>query len=144
MRAGVACAFRSACPRTAEAPLLVGGAGGEERGTEASAGQVWSRRIRVPRPRAGGWHWAPLREEESPGVREGEPAPLQATRGALRKGPWKSMANEEKRRHIDNLKDPGLLEVVSDPGSAAGQPGSQPLFFIRGHSVATPDSFELL
>lgn len=53
-----------------------------------------------------------------------EPAPCQAgTRRALRKGPCKSMANDEKCRWINNLKDPGLLETVSDLRSAAGQPG---------------------
>lgn len=47
----------------------------------------------------------------------------EGTRGALRKGLCKSMANDEKCRWINNLKDPGLLEMVSDLRSAAGQPG---------------------
>lgn len=56
------------------------------------------------------------------------------TRGALRKGPCKSVTKDEKCRWINNLKDPGLLEMVSDLGSAAGQPGLQALFLIRALS----------
>lgn len=40
------------------------------------------------------------------------------------------MANDEKCRQINNLKDTGLLEGVSDLGVAAGQPSWQPLFLI--------------
>lgn len=40
----------------------------------------------------------------------------------------------KKCRWINNLKDPGLLEMVSDLSSAAGPPGSQALFLIRALS----------
>lgn len=63
------------------------------------------------------------------------------TRGALRKSPCISMTNDEKCRRINNLKDPGLLEMVSDLHSAAGQPGLQALFSIRGSSVETTGPF---
>ena len=66
-----------------------------------------------------------MREEKSQ-------LPCQAdTRGALGKGPCKSMANDEKCRQINNLKDPSLLEMFSDLrwllGSQAGR-----LYFYSG------------
>ena len=68
--------------------------------------------------------------------------PCQAgTRGALGKGPCKSMANDEKCRQINSLKDPGLLEMFSDVGSAAGQPGWEALFLSRASWVETTGCF---
>ena len=68
--------------------------------------------------------------------------PCQAdTRGALGKGSCKSMANDEKCRQINNLKDPSLPEMFSDLGSAAGQPGWQTLFLFRASWVETTGCF---
>ena len=68
--------------------------------------------------------------------------PCQAdTKGALGKGPCKSMANDEKCRQINNLKDSSLLEMFFDLRAAAGQPGWQTLFLFRASWVATTGCF---
>lgn len=52
------------------------------------------------------------------------------------------MANDEQCRQINSRRDPGLLEVVSDLGVAAGQTGWQALFFIS--LMETTGSFGVL
>lgn len=79
----------------------------------------------------------------APGAREARSQrPRQTgTGGVLGKGFCESMANDEKCRQINNLKDPALPEAVSDLSLAAGQPGGQALFLIRGRWAETTGSF---
>lgn len=85
-------------------------------------------------------------KEENPRDEGGkEPATLPGGhQRSSREAPLQSMANDEKCRQINDLKDLSLLEVVSDLGSATGQPGLQALFLIRGSLVEITGSFGLL
>ena len=72
-------------------------------------------------------------EEKPRGEGGKEPAALPGghQRGS-REGPLQSMANDEKCRQINNLKDPSLPEMFSDLGSACWAAGLADSIFIQG------------